>query len=538
MSEVSTIAAVSTAYGEGGIGIVRISGKRAGEIAGRLFLDARGIRSGEEADKSGAARRSWELAEEGTAAAWRAFDDEATLFEDRHMRYGHVRDFETGEIIDEALFVFMRAPHTYTGEDVAEIQCHGSVISLRRTLASALACGAEVASPGEFTQRAFLNGRIDLAQAEAVVDVVRAKTDTSARAAVAQLGGGLSARVDEARNLLADALALAAVSIDYPDDDKDFTDDDSAPSEMETALRAAARILDDLIATAEKGRILREGLNVVIAGAANAGKSSLLNALLRNSRAIVTDIPGTTRDSIEERADIRGLPVRLTDTAGVRDAENEIERLGIDRAKEAVAAADLIVFLIDGSKPIDRDDRSALRLIVEATRAKMDGSCVSISEEKQSRAGRMARSPLSSLSDNMILVVSKSDLARVATNDDLAGLLDDAGVIPADRPYRIPLSAKTGEGLSGLEEAIERAVYNGKVPQSDEALVTNTRHKDLLVRAASEIADATGMLSQTGDINFAEVNIRVAYESLGEITGETATDDILDRVFSRFCIGK
>jgi tRNA modification GTPase len=495
--EAATIAAVSTAYGEGGIGIVRISGERAGEILRRLFV--RAGQSGGDEDAPGIPE-----------------------FEDRRMYHGYVRAPGTGEVIDEALFVLMRAPRSYTGEDVAEIQCHGSVVSLRRILEAALGCGAEPSSPGEFTQRAFLNGRIDLAQAEAVIDVIRAKTEQSAAAAVAQLEGGLSTRVGEVRSLLADALALAVVHIDYPDDDKDVTDPDSAQSEMTAGLRAAGDLIEGLIATAHTGRILREGLNVVIAGAANAGKSSLMNALLKDARAIVTDIPGTTRDSIEENANIRGVPVRLTDTAGVRDTKNEIEKLGIDRAREAIRVADLVVFLVDGGKKTDEDDVTALRLAAGVGSADADGA---------------------SVLSKLILAISKSDLPRVVTDSDIEKLLRDAGVARGhkkNRPLCVPisLSVMTGEGLDDLERAIERAVYGGKAPQADEPLVTNVRHRDLLVRAAAEIASGTDMLSQTGDIDLAETNIRAAYEYLGEITGETATDDIMGRIFSRFCIGK
>jgi tRNA modification GTPase len=524
MEAAMTIAAVSTAYGEGGIGIVRISGSKAGDIMRRLFVRGGGCSAG------------------------------GVAFADRHMHYGLVAHPVTGEIIDEALFVFMRGPHTYTGEDVAEIHCHGSVVSLRRVLDAALGCGAAPASPGEFTQRAFTSGRVDLAQAEAVIDVVRAKTDASARAALAQLGGGLSARVSEVRGLLADALAMAAVHIDYPDDDKDFNDPDSAQAETAAILRAASSGIEDLIATAATGRILREGMNVVIAGAANTGKSSLLNALLRDSRAIVTDIPGTTRDSIEESVDIRGLTVRLTDTAGIRDTDSEIERIGIDRAKEALAGADLVIFLVDGSRPLDGDDATALRSVAEAM--------------GPTPAGRL------------LIAISKSDLPRAATDDDIARLPGGAGIatspenpsdklytippdrlytiqsasgldeecspdgprgadaIPPEKLYTIPVSAKTGDGLDEIEGAIEHAVYGGKAPQSDEPLVTSARHANLLARAAEEIAAATERLAAFGDVDTAEINIRIAYESLGEITGETATDDILDRVFSRFCVGK
>jgi tRNA modification GTPase len=404
-------------------------------------------------------------------------------------------------------------------------------------------CGAEPASPGEFTQRAFLNGRIDLAQAEAVIDVVRAKTDASARAAVSQLAGGLSARVAKVRGLLADALALAAVHIDYPDDDKDFTDPDSGGAETAAILRAAYSGIAELIATSATGRILREGLNVVIAGAANTGKSSLMNALLKDSRAIVTDIPGTTRDSIEERADIRGLTVRLTDTAGIRDTDSEIERLGIDRTKKALADADLIVFLVDGSKATDDGDAAALRSVAEAA-ASRGGDELRALDGTEIIDAAVNPSSAQSIYGKIILAISKSDLGRVVTDDDVARLLRDAGIADEpqnptnDRLYTISLSAKTGDGLDDLESAIERAVYGGEAPQSDEPLVTNVRHMNLLDRAATETAAAADLLAESGDLDLAEINIRLAYDSLGEITGETATDEILDRIFSRFCIGK
>jgi tRNA modification GTPase len=502
-----TIAAVSTAYGEGGIGIVRMSGDEAGAVLERLFrrpansARAFSFEGGKNAAVPDEKRITPETADFGG-------------FGDRFMHYGFVSDPESGEIIDEALFVLMRGPRTYTGEDVAEIHCHGSVVSLRRTLEAALRCGAEPASPGEVTPRAFLNGRIDLTRAEAVIDVVRAKTDASARAAQTQLSGGLSVRVNEIRDTLADALALAAVHIDYPDEDKDFNDPGSAQTQIASSLRAASPLIAALIASSATGRILREGLNVVIAGAANTGKSSLLNALLGDSRVIVTDIPGTTRDSVEERADIRGLTVKLTDTAGIRETEDEIERLGIDRAKEAIAAADLIIFMIDGSKATDESDETAIRSVMEALNSNQ-------------------HAPTAPNQRRILPVISKSDLPRALKDSDIANLLRGA---PAKPP--VSLSAKTGEGLEDLKDAVEEAVYSGKSPQADEYLVTNVRHRDLLLRASEEIAAGEAVLAQDGDLDLAETDIRAAYEHLGEITGDTVTDDILNRIFSKFCIGK
>ncbi|MDR3224977.1 MAG: tRNA uridine-5-carboxymethylaminomethyl(34) synthesis GTPase MnmE [Clostridiales Family XIII bacterium] len=574
----TTIAAVSTAYGEGGIGIVRISGPAAGGILCRLFgrdaaFDDRHMYYGHIVDpgdktmqgenqKTANARHAGDVCE--TANARHAGDvREATSAR-------HVGDVREEEIIDEVLAVLMHGPRTYTGEDVAEIHCHGSIVSLRRILDAALRCGAEPASPGEFTQRAFLNGRIDLAQAEAVIDIVRAKTERSASAAVAQLGGGLSQRIEEARNLLADALALAVVHIDYPDDDKDFRDEDSAQAQMTTGLRAASDQIAELIKTADTGRILREGLNVVIAGAANAGKSSLLNALLKESRAIVTAIPGTTRDSIEEQANIKGIPVRLTDTAGIRETDNEIEQIGIERARAALMDADLIVFLVDGSKEIDEDDIGALRFVKEEQDINLhrqDEKSLHLIEHTGVETQTSFNQPAGS---NIVVAISKSDLPQAVTEESLEYLIKDAGlseklITPApnrkksrqgNHPnticesearhtvcdsgtlYTIHISATTGEGIPALEDRIEGAVYSGAAAQRDEPLVTNTRHKNLLTRAASEIEAATEQLTQTGNIDLAETNIRAAYDYLGEITGETATDDIIDRIFSRFCIGK
>jgi tRNA modification GTPase len=526
-----TIAAVSTAYGEGGIGIVRISGNKAGAILKQLY---RRPATPESADFQG--------------------------FSDRFMHYGHIADPESGETIDEALIVLMRGPHTYTGEDVAEIHCHGSVVSLRRTLEAALRCGAEPASPGEFTQRAFLNGRIDLTKAEAVADIVRAKTDASAQAAITQLSGGLSAQISAIRDTLADALALAAVHIDYPDDDKDFNDPDSAQTEIASRLRATSTLIEGLVASAATGRILREGLNIVLAGASNTGKSSLLNTLLGDTRVIVTDIPGTTRDSIEERADIRGLTVKLTDTAGIRETEDEIERLGIDRAKEAVTAADLTIFLIDGSKAPDKTDETAINSVKQALTPTANTPTAQQSAHNtpatatphnptalnsnpptaQQSTQTTPTAPISNIptvpqppQTRIIPVISKSDLPRAATDNDIAKLLRGA---PATAP--IPLSAKTGQGIEDLKDAIEEAVYSGKSPQADEYLVTNVRHRDLLIKASKAIAAGEAILAQNGDLDLAEIDIRSAYDHLGEITGETTTDDILTKIFAKFCIGK
>ncbi|MDR2487046.1 MAG: tRNA uridine-5-carboxymethylaminomethyl(34) synthesis GTPase MnmE [Clostridiales Family XIII bacterium] len=482
-----TIAAVSTAYGEGGIGIVRMSGARAGEILGGIFRA-------------------------------RADTAPATAFQDRHLYYGHIVEPASGETIDEVLAVFMRSPHTYTGEDVAEIHCHGSVVSLRRILGLCCTRGAVLAPAGEFTKRAFLNGRIDLAQAEAVIDVVRARTDEGARAALWQLGGRLSAEVSSLRGQLADVVAQAIVLMDYPDEDENPADVRSVAHSISVALGKTSAQLDALIQTAESGRMVREGLNVVIAGKANTGKSSLLNALLRENRAIVTDMPGTTRDSIEAYLDLRGIPVRLTDTAGIRDADGEAERIGIDRAKALVSDADLVILLLDGSRALDVDDRDALAHV----------------------HGR-----------RMLVCVNKWDLPHAFTAEDLRRFLGD-GIADGEESSAGDandannafgkgihiLSALEGTGIDTLEDYLVSMVYGGNLRQGESLLVTNMRHRELLLRAKDEVDDAARALTLQGTPDFAEMGARTAWELLGEITGETATEDILDRVFEQFCVGK
>jgi len=455
----TTIAAISTAYGEGGIGIVRISGERSREILDRLFY---GKNSG--------------------------------VFPDRHMHYGTIREPESTETIDEVLAVFMEGPHSYTGEDVAEIHCHGSVVSLRKILKLACENGAELAERGEFTKRAFLNGRLDLTQAEAVIDVVKAKTEEGAKAAILQLEGALGRKISALRELLSDTLAEAIVNMDYPDEDEIPADDGSAVSSISAKLAGAEAELSELIATADTGRMLREGISVVIAGKANVGKSSLLNMMLKESRAIVTDTPGTTRDSIEEFIEVQGIPVKLTDTAGIRQTENEAERIGVERTGYAIDEADLIVLMLDGSAPVTEDDRKIFSVI----------------------EGR-----------NSVIVLNKCDLP---------GQINESS-LPPGRDV-ISLSALTGEGVKMLEEYLVSQVFSGNLSQRSSMIITNARHLEALLKAREEIRSAIAALRLQGTPDFAEMNTRTAWEKLGEITGETATDDILDKVFENFCVGK
>ncbi|MDR0852010.1 MAG: tRNA uridine-5-carboxymethylaminomethyl(34) synthesis GTPase MnmE [Clostridiales Family XIII bacterium] len=474
-----TIAAVSTAYGEGGIGIIRISGELSGEILDKLFRPYTGKTAHESRDRC------------------KAPCDDEDLRPDKKLCFGHIADPVTEEMIDEVLAVFMHAPHTYTGEDVAEIQCHGSVVSLRKILSAVLGLGATAAPPGEFTKRAFLNGRIDLAQADAVIDVVQAKTDRGFESAVGQLSGSLSEQIRTIRSFLSDALAEMVVNLDYPDEDPDSDAQRIADASIRSALTEAKTLVKKLIESAQTGRMIRDGIRVVIAGKPNVGKSSLLNALLRESRAIVSEIPGTTRDSIEEYINVRGIPVRLTDTAGIRNAKDALEEQGVERSRAALDASDLVAFVVDGSVPLTGEDRQIAAEI----------------------CGKPA-----------VVLINKCDLPLRADTSVLVSLLQHAELIS--------LSAVTGEGISDLEDYLVKSVYGGSIRQSESLLITNVRHLDALERTFAGIESAENMLHDGMALDFIEVTIREAYDGLGEITGDTVSDDILDKVFSRFCVGK
>ncbi len=456
-----TIAAIATAYGEGGIGIVRISGEKAEEILKALFVPLQ-------------------------------FQDTAYI-ENRRLIYGHILDPDSKTTVDEAMAVFMKGPATYTREDVAEIQCHGSIVSLCKILSLTLGLGARLAEPGEFTKRAFLNGRIDLSQAEAVIDVVRAKTDKSFQTAMNQLEGSLSRKVKELRNGLMDILVKLAVNIDYPDEDIE----ELAYEELIDSLSLIGDELDKLIDSADTGRMIREGLRITIAGKPNVGKSSLLNALLREQRVIVTEIPGTTRDTIEEGLSLRGIPVYLTDTAGIHSTEDPIEQMGIERSKAAFDKADLIIFMLDASQSLMEEDLEIAKKIGDR---------------------------------KVIVMLNKMDLGKQVTSNQLLEMLPSAKFIDA--------SVINEEGIRELEDLITEMVYRGRAFQENSDIITNARHKDLLVRARKDIYDGTMMACQFEALDFIEVDVRHAWELLGDIIGETVTEDIIDTVFQRFCLGK
>ena len=444
-----TIAAVSTPLGEGGIGIVRLSGPDALSIAGRLF-------------------------------------DRPLL--DRRLVYGHIADPDTGEAVDEVLASYMTAPRTYTKEDIVEINCHGGPLPLQRVLELALKHGARLANPGEFTLRAFLNGRIDLSQAEAVADVVRARTAASLRLAVQGLGGGLSQPLKGIRTELMDVLAYLTARIDFPDDEVEERD-------VEPALKRVRQTLSELISSADRGVVYRQGVRTAIVGRRNVGKSSLLNRLLGHSRAIVSPVPGTTRDTVEEVANIRGVPFVLVDTAGMAVSKGAVESLGVARSRAAIERADFVLLVLDASAPLRDSDRELVSL-------------------------------LSGLSDRAVLAVAnKCDRRRRASIDHLAW-------------ESVSVSALSGEGLDALEQRMAELALGGGVATSDALLVSNPRHKACLERALGHLEQALSGIDRGVPDDFVTIDLTAALNDLGEITGETVSAELLETIFSSFCIGK
>lgn len=456
-----TIAAIGTAPGEAGIGIVRISGPDAVSILDKLFVPTRG--------------------------------NSILAYGGRRLTHGHIVDPDTKSRVDEVLVTYMKAPYTYTAEDVAEIDCHGGIVPVRKILELVLRHGARIAEPGEFTKRAFLNGRIDLAQAEAVMDLIRAKTEVGFDVALGQLEGSLSKEVRRIRDKLLEMLAHITVNIDFPDEDIEEITYRGLKEQAEEIMGH----IEGLLKTAYAGKIIREGLSTVIIGKPNVGKSSLMNALLREARAIVTDIPGTTRDVIEEYVNIQGIPLRIIDTAGIRETEDMIEKIGVERSKEFFNRADLIIFVLNGAEPISSEDEQIMKLV----------------EHREA-----------------IVLVNKIDLPAKLEESKIQELLPGKRIIP--------ISVLEGKGLQELEEAIVKMVYGGEVKHQDHSLVTNTRHKNALERGKKSMEDALGAIDQGMPLDFIEVDVKNAWDYLGEITGDTVGEDLIDKIFANFCLGK
>ena len=460
MSEV-TIAAIATAPGEAGIGIVRLSGEKAVHILNEIFKPSKG--------------------------------EKILDYRERRLTHGTIVDPLTNKVIDEVLVTYMKGPRTYTGEDVAEIDCHAGIVPVKKILELVLRRGAVLAEPGEFTKRAFLNGRIDLAQAEAVMDLISAKTEKGFDIAFNQLEGSLSKEVKAIRENILEMMANITVNIDFPDEDIE----EITYGELEKRAIEIHKRIAKLLETADTGRIIKDGLNTVIIGKPNVGKSSLLNALLREARAIVTEIPGTTRDIIEEYVSIQGIPLRIIDTAGIRETQDIVERIGVERSKEFFNKADLIIFMLNASEPLTDDDLTIIGLI----------------------KNRQA-----------IVLLNKTDLPMVLDEDHLKEIMPEKKMIK--------ISLIDGKGLDELEAVIVELVYGGFVRSKDSSMVTNVRHKVALETAEKSIKDAIKAIGENLPLDFVEVDVKSCWESLGEITGETVGEDILDAIFANFCIGK
>ncbi|MFH1878533.1 MAG: tRNA uridine-5-carboxymethylaminomethyl(34) synthesis GTPase MnmE [Candidatus Omnitrophota bacterium] len=461
MTNNDTIAAISTPPGAGGIGIVRLSGKDSLRIADRLFLSAGG--------------------------------KAPSSFRSHSLYYGCVRAPRNNEIVDEALVAAMRSPATYTKEDMVEINCHGGMMPLKKVLDLCLGEGARLAEPGEFTKRAFLNGRIDLSQAEAVLDIINAETDTSRAIAARQLRGEFSAKIKDARDSLLEALASIELAIDFSQQDVEFP----SAREISRRVKDISGVIAAVLATAESGIILREGASVVICGRPNVGKSSLLNALLKHERVIVTPVAGTTRDVIEESINISGVKVRIADTAGIIETRDKVELEGIKRSREKLASADIALFVLDSSRPLTVQDEEIYGTIRDK---------------------------------NCIIAANKSDLPRGFDLERYSGVFSGKSVLE--------VSAKNREGLEKIEDAISDALFKGKGLPSGGEVVTNIRHKKCLESALEALKRAGDILN--GDFNpeLAASDLYEAAHSIGLILGESIADDVLDRIFSGFCIGK
>lgn len=457
LTEFDTIAAISTPIGEGGISIVRMSGEQAITIANRLFKGA-----------------------------------DLSKVPSHTIHYGHIVDPDTGKTIDETMVTVMRAPKTFTRENIVEINCHGGIVVTNHILQLLLAHGARMAEPGEFTKRAFVNGRIDLTQAESVMDIVRAKTDKARQVAVGQLAGGLKQKIQAMRKQILATLANVEVNIDYPEYDADQV----TAEQMAHTAQAVSEKIKRLLQTAQEGTILRNGLATAIVGKPNVGKSSLLNYLTKSDKAIVTDVAGTTRDTLEEYVSVASVPLKLIDTAGIHHTQNKVEKIGVERSERALRQADLVLLLLDSSQELTAEDRDLLK-----------------QTQKKKR----------------IIILNKMDLGQKLTVRGMRHLTGS--------PV-IATSILQEKGLQELEDLIKKLFFAGIENSNDQVMVTNQRQAGLLHKALKQLQDVIKAVKRGVPVDIAQIDLKGAWDSLGEITGDSAPDELINALFSQFCLGK
>ena len=454
----STIASISTAPGIGGIGIIRMSGEKCFEILNKIFYP----------------KNKYNIED----------------IKGYTIKYGHIKENE--KIIDEVLVSFFKAPHSYTAENMCEINSHGGIVVMRRILDLCLKNGAELAQPGEFTKRAFLNGRMDLSQAEAVIDIINAKSDIEVKEGIKQLEGFLAQEIAKIKQKILDLMTSIEVSIDYPEYDVDELLD----NEIAEKLGYIKNELQKLEKSFHNGKIIKEGIKTAIIGKPNAGKSSLLNAILKEDRAIVTEYEGTTRDTIEEFVNINGIPLKLIDTAGIRDTDNEIEKIGIEKSKKLAKEADLSIVIIDGSKNIEKEDEEILKSV----------DC-----------------------HKSIVVLNKSDLGAVVNKEN--ELLNRF-------KYVINISALKRDGINDLYDTINKMFNLNEINLDNEIVITNERHRNIIKKAITNVEKAEESLKNGMPIDIVAISIKDILSNLGEITGDVASEEIIDEIFARFCLGK
>ncbi|EHS7181484.1 tRNA uridine-5-carboxymethylaminomethyl(34) synthesis GTPase MnmE [Staphylococcus pseudintermedius] len=460
VEQLDTITSISTPMGEGAIGIVRLSGHDAVEIADKLYKGKHLLK------------------------------DVPT----HTINYGHIIDPETEEVVEEVMVSVLRAPRTFTREDIVEINCHGGILTINRVLELTMTYGARMAEPGEYTKRAFLNGRIDLSQAEAVMDFIRSKTDRASKVAMNQIEGRLSDLIKRQRQSILEILAQVEVNIDYPE----YDDVEDATTEF--LLERSQEIkqeIQKLLDTGVQGKIMREGLSTVIVGKPNVGKSSMLNNLIQDNKAIVTEVAGTTRDVLEEYVNVRGVPLRLVDTAGIRETEDIVERIGVERSRKALSEADLILFVLNYNEPLTEDDRKLYEVIKN---------------------------------EDAIVIINKTDLEQRL---DLAEVEKMVGDMPI-----IQTSMLQQQGIDELEIQISDLFFGGEVQSQDMTYVSNSRHISLLKQAKNAIQDAIDAAEMGVPMDMVQIDLTRTWEILGEIIGESASEELIDQLFSQFCLGK